>query len=32
MICVCDNTDLAELIFEYISGEKIVEDTSGKRR
>jgi len=22
MICVCDNTDLAELIFEYISGEK----------
>ncbi len=24
MICVCDNTDLAELIFEYISGEKSV--------
>lgn len=25
MICVCDNTDLAELIFEYISGEKKIE-------
>jgi len=32
MICVCDNTDLAEIIFEYISGEKIVEDTSGKKK
>ncbi|MCL4476933.1 MAG: DEAD/DEAH box helicase family protein [Nitrospirae bacterium] len=34
MICVCDNTDLAELIFEYISGEKKVEKqrifTAGK--
>src|SRR3990170_2302549 len=24
MICVCDNTDLAELIYEYISGQKSV--------
>lgn len=32
MICVCDNTDLAELIFEYISGEKIVEDKSSKKK
>lgn len=34
MICVCDNTDLAELIFEYISGEKKIEKqrifTTGK--
>ncbi|MBI5328640.1 MAG: DEAD/DEAH box helicase family protein [Deltaproteobacteria bacterium] len=26
MICVCDNTDLAELIYEYISGEKKISD------
>ncbi len=32
MICVCDNTDLAEIIYEYISGEKKVENKkSGKR-
>lgn len=30
MICVCDNTDLAELIFEYISGEKKIEDKTSK--
>lgn len=34
MICVCDNTDLAEIIFEYISGEKKAEKqrifTTGK--
>lgn len=32
MICVCDNTDLAELIFEYISGEKKIEDKSAKQK
>jgi len=32
MICVCDNTDLAEIVFEYISGEKMVEDKSSKKK
>lgn len=32
MICVCDNTDLAEIIYEYISGEKKVENKkTGKK-
>lgn len=26
MICVCDNTDLSEIIYEYISGEKKISD------
>jgi type III restriction enzyme len=32
MICVCDNTDLAEIIYEYISGEKKIENKkTGKK-
>lgn len=32
MICVCDNTDLSELIYEYISGEKMVENKEAKKK
>lgn len=32
MICVCDNTDISEIVYEYISGEKIVEVEKGKKK